>query len=84
MTQLQKKAILYILDQSRSPSIPAAEYDMQDGKLVRTEFVDGKEVERLFDSEDFRKGWDLCYNKMSEYLKFVATASPVELRKFLR
>jgi hypothetical protein len=81
MTKLERKAFLKLLNSTRDPSVPGSEYDE---KLRRVELNSSAEASRLLDSVDFRKGWELCYNRMAEGIKFISSAKETDLKLFSR
>lgn len=83
MTKLQKRALEKILADNENISITGARYEENaEGQLVRTEINSTEETNRLFASEDFKRGWAECYQRFADLLTFVLNAPPADLKKY--
>lgn len=82
MNQQEKHAIIRIIANMESPSVRGIVYTTKGDTLVREEVRSYTETDRLLKSEDFKAGWNECYEQLKEFLTFFVTASPADLRKF--
>lgn len=81
MTKLEKKALAKLIDNARTPSVPASQYG---GDLGRVELHSTAEAGRLLGSEDFKKGWELCHAKFTEALQMIAAGNAEHLKLYAR
>lgn len=84
MRKIERDLLNAIVRTTREPSLTGAEYDMTPGGLGRVEMHDCKEIDRLFASDDFRKGWEQCHARVRDMLANVLTLSAPELKRWLR
>ena len=80
MTKLERAALAMMIRCLRRPSITSSQWTPGEKRI---ELVGPKEVDRLFASEDFLRGWEECHRRTMELLQFLTCAKPREVKDWL-
>jgi hypothetical protein len=82
MTRLERHALGRMLKENESVAIASHSYEEVDGKLILTTYMKQAEIDRLFNSADFKLGWKMCHERFLDGTKFIVGATPAELIKY--
>lgn len=83
MNDLERAALAKIIEDAPTVAIGTFEYTIQDGQLAQRRVGPSREeVNRLFDSADFKLGWQMCAEHIIPYLEMVMTSSQADLKKY--
>lgn len=85
MTKLEKRVLDKVLENTKSPtsgSDVATEYAMAEGGMTVTKTGDIRESMRRLDSEDYKLGWEKCWEEFKTRLDFLKDSTPKDQQKY--
>jgi hypothetical protein len=83
MTPAEKAALQKILEDAPTVKLPGTSYTFDDGKMRIEELMAHAKRQRLWASEDFKKGWELCSQSIVPMLQFVLEGSNEDLWRYV-
>lgn len=83
MTELEKHALRRLIKNAEVVTVGSITYEEQEGGgLKRVEEIPMDEVNRRFDSADYKLGWQKCYEYMSGIMALIMDADKASLIKY--
>jgi hypothetical protein len=85
MTKLEKRVLDKILENMKNPSSGSdvsTEYAWAEGGMTVTKTGNIPEGVRRLDSEDYKLGWEKCWEDFKARLDFLKESSPKDQQKY--
>lgn len=85
MNDTEKKFLGRIHKELRNPSVTHSHFQRRStGGLLKTVINDAPEADRLMKSEDYRKGWEACHERLKEYIEMMMGSTSAQLKEWMK
>lgn len=82
MNKQERHTLKRMVENTAEISITGSTCEFNDGVFTRKEVRSPEEVDRLFDSDDFKLGWRMCHDRVRETVEFITAATNDDLIKY--
>lgn len=82
MTNLEKKALLKIVESLAHPSALGSAFTADFQPIKVEQLVPGTPNHLLLDNDFYKAGYKRCHDELRDYIEFLLTAKAKDLRKY--